>query len=91
MLKKFAIENCKEIKTPLAQNKKLCRDDGSHDVDVGIYRSLIGCFLYLTATRPDIMFATSLLSRFMQSPKESHFKAAKRLLRYVKSTARYGV
>ena len=42
VLKKFAMENCKEIETPLAQNEKLCRDDGSHDVDAGIYRSLIG-------------------------------------------------
>ena len=77
VLKKFAMENCKEIETPLAQNEKLCRDDGSHDVNAGIYRSLIGCSLYLTATRPDIMFTTSLLSIFMQSPKESHFKAVK--------------
>ena len=74
------MENCKEIETPLAQNEKLCRDDGSHDVDAEIYRSLIGCLLYLTATRLDIMFTISLLSRFMQSPKESYFKAAKRLL-----------
>ena len=42
-----------------------------------LFRSLIGCLLYLTSTRPDIMFAASLLSRFMQEPSQVHFGAAK--------------
>ena len=47
--------------------------------------------MYLTATRPDIMFAISLISRFMERPKEAHWQAAKRILRYVKGTKRFGI
>ncbi|KAF2293784.1 hypothetical protein GH714_004737 [Hevea brasiliensis] len=73
ILKRFGMENSKPIGTPLCQSLKLCKDDKSDKVDVGIYRSLIGCLLYLTATRPDLMFAASLLSRFMNSPSVTHF------------------
>ncbi|XP_021639461.2 uncharacterized mitochondrial protein AtMg00810-like [Hevea brasiliensis] len=91
ILRKFGMENCKAADAPLAQNKKLRKEDGSNKVDAGIYRSLIGGLLYLSATRPDIMFATSLLSRFMQAPSEIPFKAAKRVLRYVRGTTNLGV
>ena len=47
-------------------------------------------FLYLTASRPDILFAISVLSRFMHSPSEKHFSAAKRLLSYIKGTVAFG-
>jgi len=73
------------------QKEKLSKDDGFDNVDEGHYRSLIGCLMYLTATRPDIMFAISLLSHFMHCPSEMHLKAAKRVLRYIKGTIDYGV
>lgn len=60
-------------------------------MDESLYRSLIGCLLYLTATRPDLMYATSLLSRFMTNPSENHFRAAKRVLRYIKGDPGLGV
>ena len=56
-----------------------------------LFRSLIGCLLYLTSTRPDIMFAASLLSRFMQEPSQVHFGAAKSVLRYLQGTMAYGI
>ena len=55
------------------------------------FRSLIGCLMYLTATRPDILYAVSVLSRFMHCPSELHLKAAKRVVRYIKGTINYGV
>lgn len=91
VLAKFSLENCKSVSTPLAHNEKLVKDDGSSKVDSSVYRSLIGSLLYLTATRPDIMFAASLLSRFMQDPNETHFRTAKRVLRYIKGTVSYGI
>ena len=91
VLKKFNMESCKSISTPLMENEKLSKDDGAAKVDEGLYRSLVGCLMYLTATRPDIMYAVSLLSRFMHCASELHFKAAKRVLRYVKGTADFGV
>ncbi|PNX86396.1 putative LRR receptor-like protein kinase, partial [Trifolium pratense] len=67
------------------------KDDGSPEADASRYRSLIGSLLYLTATRPDIMYATSLLSRFMQKPSQIHFGAGKRILRYLQGTKEYGM
>lgn len=91
ILKKFNMESCKSMSTPMCQKEKLCKDDGAEQVDETLYRSLIGCLMYLTATRPDILYAVSVLSRFMNCAKESHFKAAKRVLRYVKGTLNYGI
>nr|KYP31422.1 Copia protein [Cajanus cajan] len=73
------------------QNEKFSKDDGADKVDEHHYRSLIGCLMYLTATRPDIMFAVSILSRFMHCASEVHLQAAKRIVRYVKGTVEYGI
>jgi hypothetical protein len=66
-------------------------EDGAEKVDAQSYRSLVGSLLYLTTTRPDIMHAVGLISRFMQSPSKIHFGAAKRILRYVCGTRNYGI
>ncbi|CAL5331407.1 unnamed protein product [Camellia sinensis] len=91
ILKKFHMEDCKATSTPMNQKEKFSKDDGIDKVDEGLYRSLIGCLMYLTATRPDIMHAVSLLSRFMHCASEVHFQAAKRILRYIKGTINYGI
>ena len=66
-------------------------EDGADKVDEGYFRSLIGCLMYLTATRPDILNAVSILSRFMHCASELHLKVAKRVIRYVKGTSDFGV
>jgi len=91
ILKKFHIENCKPTTTPMNQKDKFNKEDGTTRVDEEKFRSLIGCLLYLTATTPDILNATSLLSRFMHCPHEIHMRAAKRILRYIKGTYSFGV
>ncbi|KAL0308115.1 UNVERIFIED_CONTAM: Retrovirus-related Pol polyprotein from transposon RE1 [Sesamum angustifolium] len=91
LLKKFKMESCKTVTTPLVIGEKYQKEDGSQKVDGSIYKSLIGRLLYLTAARPDIMFATSLLSRFMQSPSQVHYAAAKRILRYLRGTKDFGI
>jgi transposase InsO family protein len=91
ILKKFQMEECKTVSTPMNQKENLSKEDGFDKVDEGYYRSLIGCLMYLTATRPDILFAVSILSRFMHCASEMHLKAAKRILRYIKGTIDYGV
>jgi len=77
--------------TPMNVKEKLCKDDGADKVDEAIYRSLIGCLMYLIATRPNIMHVVSLLSRFMHCASEVHFKAAKRVVRYIKGTLCYDI
>lgn len=83
--------NCKLVVTPLVVNEKLTKEDGSKQVDASIYRSLVGSLLYLTATRPEIMFATSFWSRFMHNSSQNSFGAAKRVLRYIQATLDYGI
>src|SRR5262249_27957144 len=67
------------------------KNDGTEAVDVNYYRSLIGSLLYLTATRPDIMYVTSLLSRFMHQPSMVHLGAARRVLRYIRGISDFGL
>ena len=52
---------------------------------------MVGNLIYLTTTRPDLMYVVSLISRFMESPKDSHWKVAKTILRYVAGTLAYGL
>ncbi|KAH9805142.1 hypothetical protein KPL71_002337 [Citrus sinensis] len=91
ILKKFKLEECKEMSTPMNSKEKLCKEDGTEKVDQAYFKSLIGCLMYLTATRPDILNAVSILSRFMHCASEWHLKAAKRVLRYVKGTCNFGI
>nr|XP_033508235.1 secreted RxLR effector protein 161-like [Nicotiana tomentosiformis] len=58
----------------------------SSPVNQTLYRGIIGSLLYLTASRPDIVFSVGLCARFQSNPKESHLKAAKKILRYLKGT-----
>ena len=91
ILKKFNMEECKPTATPMNQNEKFCKEDRAVKVDERLYRTLIGCLMYLIATRPDIMNAISLLSRYMHCASEIHFQAAKRIVRYIKGTIDYGL
>lgn len=63
---------------PMCQKENLCKENGEEQVDETLYISLIGCLMYLTATRPNILYVVSILSRFMNSAKESHLKVAKK-------------
>ena len=62
ILKKFHMEDCKAMATPMNSKESLNKDDGADKVDEGYFRSMIGCLMYLTATRPDILFAEYSLS-----------------------------
>ncbi|XP_027348149.1 uncharacterized protein LOC113859625 [Abrus precatorius] len=81
----------KIVGTLLVTNEKLKKNDGATKADTSCYRSLIGSLLYLIATRPDIMYVVSLLSRFMQSLNQIHFGTTKRILRYLQGTKEYGI
>lgn len=91
LLKRFNMNGCREASTPVNANEKLQVNDSSGNADGQRYRSLIGGLLYLSHTRPDIMFAVGLTSRFMNKPTKHHLGAAKRILRYIAGTFNYGL
>ncbi|GKC84779.1 retrovirus-related pol polyprotein from transposon TNT 1-94 [Tanacetum coccineum] len=91
MLKKFGLEDSKPIKTPMSSETKLTRDEDGEPIDDTKYRGMIGSLLYLTASRPDIMFSVCLCARFQEAPKTSHLEAVKRIFRYIKGTSHLGL
>ncbi|XP_017186631.1 uncharacterized mitochondrial protein AtMg00810-like [Malus domestica] len=90
LLNKFGLNESKSVTTPLVATEKLSKDDGSGFANEEQYRSVVGSLLYLTATRPDIIYASSLLARFVH-PTNNHYGIAKRVLRYIKGTLDYGL
>ncbi|XP_070005534.1 secreted RxLR effector protein 161-like [Nicotiana sylvestris] len=86
LLKGFDMEASKVIDTPIATATKLDMDDSGSLINQIMYRGIIRSLLYLTTSRPDIVFSVGLCARFQSNPKESHLKAARRILRYLKGT-----
>ncbi|WVZ75439.1 hypothetical protein U9M48_023490 [Paspalum notatum var. saurae] len=91
LLKRFKMDDCKPIETPMATNTKLDPNESGIKVDQTLYRSMTGSLLYLCASRPDIMFSVCLCAQFQADPKESHLTAVKRILRYLKHTPSIGL
>ncbi|GJV79499.1 putative ribonuclease H-like domain-containing protein [Tanacetum coccineum] len=79
ILKKFDFASVKTASTPIETQKPLVKDEEASDVDVHLYRSMIGSLMYVTASRPDIMFAVCACSRFQVTPKTSHLSVVKRI------------
>ena len=83
VVKRFGLDKAAHARTPMAANAKLTNDPSGESVNVTLYRSMIGCLLYLTASRPDIAFNVGVCSKFQSNPKISHLKAVKRIIKYV--------
>lgn len=86
LLKKYELQDAKESDTPMATTTRLDKDPSGVDVGDTKFRGMIGSLLYLTVSRPDIVFSVGMCARFQSKPKESHLKAVKRILRYLKGT-----
>ena len=91
MIKKFGMDDTKSISTPMGTNESLDNDTSGNMVDQKLYRSMIGSLLYVTASRPDVMFSVCMCARFQASLRESHLKATKKILRYLKHTQNVGL
>ncbi|GJW19846.1 hypothetical protein Tco_0027282 [Tanacetum coccineum] len=91
ILKKFDFATVKTASTPMETSKALLKDEEDTDVDVHLYRSMIGSLMYLTASRPDIMFTVYACARFQVTPKTSHLHVVKRIFRYLKGHPKLGL
>ncbi|GJX40576.1 putative ribonuclease H-like domain-containing protein [Tanacetum coccineum] len=91
ILKKFDFVTVKAASTPIKTNKELIKDKEAEDVDVHLYRSMIGSLMYLTASKPDIMFVVCACARFQVIPKVSHLNVVKRIFRYLKGQLKLGL
>ena len=90
LLKRFNMLDSSSASTPMATTTKLDQHQGD-EVDVTSYRGMIGSLLYLTTSRPDIMYATCLCARFQAQPREPHLIAVKRIFRYLKGNPDLGL
>ncbi|GKG41018.1 hypothetical protein Tco_0470230, partial [Tanacetum coccineum] len=91
ILKKFGFSTIKTASTSIETSKPLLKDVEAEDVDVHLYRSIIGSLMYLTASRPDIMFVVCVCARFQVTPKVSRLHAVKRIFRYLKGQPKLGL
>ncbi|GJV36539.1 retrovirus-related pol polyprotein from transposon TNT 1-94 [Tanacetum coccineum] len=91
ILKKFSFSSIRTANTPMETNKALTKDEDGKDVDIHLYRSMIGSLMYLTSSRPDIMFLVCACLRFQVQPKASHLNAVKRIFRYLKGRPKLGL
>lgn len=91
LLKKYSMDNCSSVKVPMAFGYNIYVDPSGESVDHKTYRGVIGSLMYLTASRPDIVFATSVYARYQADPKVSHMTAAKQILRYLKGSKSLGL
>ncbi|GJY21433.1 putative ribonuclease H-like domain-containing protein [Tanacetum coccineum] len=91
ILKKFGFTDVKTASTPMETQKLLLKDEDGEEVDVHLYRSMIGSLMYLTSSRPDIMFAVCACARYQVNPKVSHLHAVKRIFRYLKGQPKLGL
>jgi len=91
IITKFGFKDASLFATPMATRPSLAPDPLGKSVDQHLYRSMIGSLMYLTASRPDIMFAVCNCARYQSDPKESHLTAVKRIFRYLKGKPRLGL
>src|ERR1044072_9045069 len=91
LLKKFNMLERTGAKTPMHPTCILEKEEVSAKVCQKLYRGRIGSLLYLTASRPDILFSVHLCARFQSDPRETHLTSVKRILRYLKGTTNLGL
>nr|GEX04966.1 putative ribonuclease H-like domain-containing protein [Tanacetum cinerariifolium] len=91
ILRKFRYSDVRSANTPIDKENPWGKDGTGKDVDLHLYRSMIGSLMYLTASRPDIMFAVCTCARHQVTPKECHLHAVNRIFRYLKGHPKLGL
>ncbi|GKC99066.1 uncharacterized mitochondrial protein-like protein, partial [Tanacetum coccineum] len=91
ILKETGMEDCNATSYPMEKDLKLSKAEDEPEVEATQYQKMVGCLLYLLHTRPDLTYSVGVVSRYMQSPRESHARAIKQILRYLKGTTSFGI
>ena len=90
ILERFKMKDCNPVNTPVECGTKLHKDIKGRKVDGTLYKQIVGSLMYLTATRPDIQYSVSRISRYMENQTDLHNLAAKRILRYLQENRDFG-
>lgn len=91
VLERFGMKQCNSVYNPIVPGCKLSKDGSGAEIDATMYKKMVGSLMYLTATRPDLMYSVCLISRYMEKPTEMHLQAVKRIFRYLKGTVELGI
>ncbi|XP_048635488.1 uncharacterized mitochondrial protein AtMg00810-like [Brassica napus] len=91
ILEEDGMEKCNPVRTPMEQGLKLSKAEHEKEIDPTRFRKNIGCLRYRLHTRPDLSYSVGVLSRYIQSPIESHGAAMKQVLRYLRGSVSYGL
>ncbi|GJW44272.1 retrovirus-related pol polyprotein from transposon TNT 1-94, partial [Tanacetum coccineum] len=91
ILKKFGMDSCDPVDTPMVDRLKLDEDPLGIPVDQTRFRSMVGSLMYLTASRPDLVFVVCMCARYQASPTKKHLEALKRVFRYLRGTINWGL
>ena len=91
VLARFGMYDSKLVGNPIVPDTRLSKDEKGTKINSTMFKQVVGSLMYLTTTRPNIMFGVSLISRYMSSPTEEHWCAAKRILRYINGTIEMGI
>ena len=85
------MEDCCPADNPVKYGTKLTKEEERDLVNPTYYKRIVGCLRYLTCSKPDTLYVVGLINRYMEKPRSSHLKTTKRILRFVKGTANYGL
>ncbi|GJV38634.1 retrovirus-related pol polyprotein from transposon TNT 1-94 [Tanacetum coccineum] len=91
ILKKFGMDSCDPVDTPMVDRLKLDEDPLGIPVDQTRFRSMVGSLMYLTASRPDLVFVVCMCARYQASPTKKHLEALKRVFWYLRGTINWGL
>ncbi|KAG7583121.1 GAG-pre-integrase domain [Arabidopsis suecica] len=91
ILEEAGMTKCNPVRVPMDTSLKASKSENEKEIDATSYRKNVGCLRYLLHTRPDLSYCVGILSRYMQSPRESHAVAMKQCLRYLKGTTTLGL
>ncbi|XP_050876659.1 uncharacterized mitochondrial protein AtMg00810-like [Lathyrus oleraceus] len=91
VLRRFGMEHSNFVENPMVFGFKISKAENGVEMDGSFFKQLIGSLMYLASTMPDIMYAISLLRRYMSRPTKVHYSAEKRILHYLQGTTKFDI